>query len=225
VADYLADFETAFAWNRILDEHAPVTSLSIDTTTAWMPEAAGEGFLASSRIETGYTKEGDDDPTTRTYIASYYVSPDPVYRVETDSEAVDPRTHPDRQLVQCGTDTTKPAPQSPTEDTPPGQGDTNAIEYTIRNDDDRPHQLELTIETSQGDVVHRRADSEFAPDEQLRGSFTPTDIGGGEYPVTIGLASLSDTIGWKPTECARFDLLVAITEDGQLDIERQECIK
>ncbi|MDX1748567.1 MAG: hypothetical protein R3324_21760, partial [Halobacteriales archaeon] len=105
VADYLADFETAYAWNRILVEQRPVTNLGVDTQTPWTPEAAGEGFLASSRIETSYAKQGDQSPTTRTYVASYFVSAGPVYRVETDGETVDPRAHPDRELVQCGTDT------------------------------------------------------------------------------------------------------------------------
>lgn len=107
VADYLADFETAYAWNRILDKYAPVVSLNINTTTPWTPEKNDDGFLASSRIETEYTKEVGDDPVTRVYVASYYVSPSPVYRVETESESVDPRTHPDWELVQCGSDDTK----------------------------------------------------------------------------------------------------------------------
>ncbi|MDX1746703.1 MAG: hypothetical protein R3324_12255, partial [Halobacteriales archaeon] len=105
VSDYLADFETAYAWNRILAERSPVTNLGVDTTTPWTPEAANGGYLASSRIETSYAKEGDASPTTRSYVASYFVAADPVYRVETDREAVDPRTHPDRELVQCGRDT------------------------------------------------------------------------------------------------------------------------
>lgn len=225
VGDYLADFETAFAWNRILAEHDPVRSLGVNTTTAWAPEPAGEGFLASSRIETDYTKEESTEPTERTYVANYHVAPGPVYRVETESEAVDPRTHSDRQLVQCGTTTTKPAPESPTDATPTDQGATNAIRYTIRNDDDRPHPLDLTIETPQGTVVHRQTDPEFTPTDLLQGTFVPADVGDGEYPVTISLESLSTTIGWTPTECARFDLLVAITGDGDLDVERQHCAK
>lgn len=107
VADYLVDFETAYAWNRILAEHAPVSNIGVDTTTAWTPEPAGEGYLASSRIETSYAKDGSDEPTRRSYVASYFVSAEPVYRVEADTEAVDPRTHPDRELVQCGPDTKK----------------------------------------------------------------------------------------------------------------------
>jgi hypothetical protein len=225
VADFLVDFETAFAWNRILTEHPTVWSLGVNTTTAWTPEQAGDGFLASSNIEIDYTDEGTTEPTVRSYVASYYVSAGPVYRAETDSEAVDPRTHPDRQLVQCGTDTEKPTPESPTEATPPGQGDTHAIEYNIRNDDDQHHPLELTIESPQGTVLHQRTISEFAPDDRLRGAFTPTDSTEGEYPVTISLASLSTTIGWKPRGCARFRLFAAITTDGDLDIEREECVK
>lgn len=62
VADYLSDFETAFATNRILDEHDGVTSLGVDTVDGYAPEAAGAGFLASSRVE---TDSGSVDPRTR----------------------------------------------------------------------------------------------------------------------------------------------------------------
>lgn len=226
VADYLADFETGFAWNRILSEQAPVASLSVNTTTAWMPETADDGFIASSRIETEYANDSGESPTARTYVASYYVSQALVYRAETDSEPVDPRTRADRRLVQCGSDGAGPTPENPTGETPtPGEEVTNTIEYTVRNDDDQSHEIELTIEDPQGDVVHRRGDGEFTTGEQLRGSFTPTDPTDGEYPVTVGLESLSTTVGWRPTECALFDLLVSITPDGQPDIEREGCIK
>ncbi|MFB6309945.1 MAG: hypothetical protein ABEH64_02055 [Salinirussus sp.] len=104
VADYLADFETAYAWNRILVDHGPVSRLNIDTTTPWTPERDGAGFLASSRIETSYTPEDGDEPVEAAYVASYYVASGPVYRAQTDADAVDPRSHPDRVLVQCGSD-------------------------------------------------------------------------------------------------------------------------
>lgn len=104
VAEYLSDFETAFAWNRILEDHGPVSRLNINTTTPWIPESAGAGFLASSRIETSYTPDGGDEAVDAAYMASYYVSPEPVYRVQTDAESMDPRSHPERVLVQCGSD-------------------------------------------------------------------------------------------------------------------------
>ncbi|MDX1692072.1 MAG: hypothetical protein R3290_13720 [Acidimicrobiia bacterium] len=105
VADYLADFETAYAWNRLLVEDADLTSLGVDTLEPWVPEVAGAGFLASSRLEVSFAREPSDDPTTRTYVVSYYVDPGPVYRVETADEPVDPREARDRELVQCGADT------------------------------------------------------------------------------------------------------------------------
>lgn len=103
VADYLADFETGFAWNRMLEEHSPLTNVGVDTTTPWEPEPAGDGFVAWSRIETSYVTEGSSEPVERAYVANYYVSAGPVYRVETESDPVDPRERSDRQLVQCGT--------------------------------------------------------------------------------------------------------------------------
>lgn len=105
VADYLADFETALAWNRLLSEHDTLTNIGVNTLTPWSPAAAGTGYIASSEIETSYATEADGDPTERTYVASYFVAAGPVFRVETASEPVDPRTHRDRQLVQCGPDT------------------------------------------------------------------------------------------------------------------------
>lgn len=107
VADYLADFETAFAWNRLLVEHADLASIGVDTKEPWVPEVAGVGYVASSRIEISYASNPNEEPTTRRYVPSYYVDPGPVYRVETENEAVDPRDHRDRQLVQCGEDSTK----------------------------------------------------------------------------------------------------------------------
>lgn len=104
VADYLSDFETAFAWNRILQENEAVTGLGVNTVDGYAPEAAATGYLASSRIETHFTVGEDHALTERTYVTNYFVSAGPVYRVETDAEPVDPRTRPDRQLVQCGED-------------------------------------------------------------------------------------------------------------------------
>lgn len=102
VADYLSDFETAFAWNRILQANDDLTSLGVNTVDGYTPEAADDGYRSSSRIETYYTVGEDQELTEREYVTNYYVSDGPVYRVETDSEPVDPRAHSDRQLVQCG---------------------------------------------------------------------------------------------------------------------------
>lgn len=102
VADYLSDFETGFAWNRILQENTDVTSLGVNTVDGYTPEAVDTGYISSSRIEIHYTIGEDMELTEREYVTNYFVSEGPVYRVETDSEPVDPRMRSDRQLVQCG---------------------------------------------------------------------------------------------------------------------------
>jgi len=104
VADYLSDFETAFAWNRILAATDGLTNINVDTIDGFQPEAAGDGFLAGSRIETSYSTDGGETTTQDAYVTNYFVSPGPVYRVETDDDRVDPRDRSDRQLVQCGVD-------------------------------------------------------------------------------------------------------------------------
>lgn len=102
VPGYLSDFETAYAWNRILDEQESVNSLNINTVDGYTPEETDGGFLASSRIETSYTVGEEHELHERGYVTNYYVSEALVYRVETESEPTDPRTHDDSQLVQCG---------------------------------------------------------------------------------------------------------------------------
>lgn len=104
VATYLSDFETGFAWNRILQENDDVNSLVANTVDGYTPEAADTGYLASSRIDIRFTVGEGHGRTERSYVTNYYVSEGPVYRVETGSDPSGPRTHPDRQLVQRGKD-------------------------------------------------------------------------------------------------------------------------
>lgn len=104
VATYLSDFETGFAWNRILQENDDVNGLVVNTVDGYTPDAADTGYLASSRIDIRFTGGVDHEMTERSSVTNYYVSEGPVYRVETGSDPSDPRTHPDRQLVQCGKD-------------------------------------------------------------------------------------------------------------------------
>lgn len=123
-----------------------------------------------------------------------------------------------------GADT--PTAEPPTDDprSTTENGD-HPIEYLVRNDDDETHQIAVTIENAEGTVVHRKTDEEFVPDEQLGATFSPADTSKSPYPVTVSLDSLSLTIEWKPEECVRFDLLVAVTSNGQLEVEREECVK
>lgn len=225
VLEYLGEFETAFAWNRVLTTtDGTVTSLNVDTLDGFVPDETGDGYLASSGMAVSTTTE-DGTTNEREYVANYFVSPGPVYRTESDGDTADPRAQGETVLVQCGTDMQTPSPESPTATATPGPGGSNALRYTIRNDDDRSHSLAFTVETREGTVVHTQTDTEFDPGEQIQGTFAPVDVEDGAYPVTIGIGNISETIGWKPTECEQFDLSISITPDGDIDIDRQRCIK
>lgn len=99
------------------------------------------------------------------------------------------------------------------------------LDYFVYSEDDRTHPLEVRIEDGDGTVVHRRTDPEFEPGERLSGTLAGLDPGRGPYPITVALESVATTVHWEPDECPRFDLLVAVTQDGPLEVQREECIK
>lgn len=101
---YLDDFETSFAWNRVLESAAGVTSLNVDNLDGFTSDETGDGFLASSGIRVSYSTE-DGSSDEREYVANYFVSPGPVYRREStgDREDLDPNGE-ETVLVQCGSD-------------------------------------------------------------------------------------------------------------------------
>jgi hypothetical protein len=101
VAEYLSEFETAYAWNRAVGGGS-VTGVNVDTLDGFLPDVAGEGYLAGSRMRVTVTDD-EAEATERAYVASYYVAPAPTDRVETPEGRVDPRDRTDRTLVACGT--------------------------------------------------------------------------------------------------------------------------
>lgn len=100
VLEFLDEFETAFAWNRVL-RTADATSLNVENRDGFAPDETGDGYLASSGMRVSYTA---DDGTTseRAYVANYFVSPGPVLRTESTDGPTTPRGGADTQLVQCG---------------------------------------------------------------------------------------------------------------------------
>ncbi|EMA29713.1 hypothetical protein [Haloarcula japonica] len=101
---YLDDFETAFAWNRVLQTAETVTSVGVNNLEGFWPDETGDGYLASSGIRVSYST-ADGDRSEREYVANYFVSPGPVYRYESSNEPVTPETDAEETLlVQCGAD-------------------------------------------------------------------------------------------------------------------------
>lgn len=81
------------------------------------------------------------------------------------------------------------------------------------------------IENGAGDVVHRKSDAEFKPGEQLGATSRGHDPTKSPYPITVSLPSLATTLELKLDECLEYDLLFTVTSDGQIDVERETCIK
>lgn len=107
ILEYLDAFETAFAWNRVLETPSTVTSLNIDNLDGFQPSETGDGFLASSGIRVTYSTD-EGDTSERTYVANYFVTPQLVYRYESASTPATPEPADEAtQLVQCGTDEDK----------------------------------------------------------------------------------------------------------------------
>ena len=105
ILEYLDDFETAFAWNRVLQSAANVTSLNVDNLDGFTSDETGDGYLASGGIRVSYSPE-DGEPTDREYVANYFVSPGPVYRYESSTEPTTPEPgSQETLLVQCGAGT------------------------------------------------------------------------------------------------------------------------
>ncbi|GCF12692.1 hypothetical protein Harman_06270 [Haloarcula mannanilytica] len=102
---YLDDFETAFAWNRVLQTSETVTSLSVDNLNGFWPDETGDGYLAASGIRVSYSTEAGS-ANEREYVANYFVSPGPVYRYESTNDPATPEPESEETLlVQCGAGT------------------------------------------------------------------------------------------------------------------------
>lgn len=98
------------------------------------------------------------------------------------------------------------------------------LDYLVRNDDDQTHRLGVLVEDAEGTIVSTWSDTEFEPGEQLGTAVPGFDPDRGPFPITVRLQSVSETIEWDADECPRFDLLVVVTSDGRLEVEREKCI-
>jgi hypothetical protein len=104
ILEYLDDFETSFAWNRVLQSAEGVTSLNVDNLDGFGSDETGDGFLASSGIRVSYSTE-DGSSDEREYVANYFVAPGPVYRYESDGDPAAPEPGDEETaLVQFGAD-------------------------------------------------------------------------------------------------------------------------
>lgn len=122
-----------------------------------------------------------------------------------------------------------PTPSKPPQGTPtPGPTpapDLGRLEYTVLNEDDESHAVEITMENGQGTVVHEQFRPALKPGEIVGSDVFGLNPERGPYPFTVSVGNIATTVHWEPTACLHIDLLVAITNGGQLSVEREHCVK
>lgn len=97
------------------------------------------------------------------------------------------------------------------------------IEYTVTNEDDETHQLEVAMENAEGRIVQETNEPEFAPGASVSSGSAGESPDLGPYTLTFRTDSASATYVWDVAECARIHLQVTITTDGSITVERDLC--
>lgn len=103
-------------------------------------------------------------------------------------------------------------------------GTQEGLEYTVTNEDDESHRVEVTLTTADGTVVHETAES-LAAGESLSGTSTGNDPERGPHELTVALESTSVTSELKFEECPAYNFGFSITPDGTISVDREVCQK
>lgn len=97
------------------------------------------------------------------------------------------------------------------------------LEYTVTNDDDTAHRVEVTLTTADGTPVGEPTEESLPAGESLFGQSTGNDPDQGPYELTVALQSTSVAVEWKVPECPDFVVGVSVTGDGTLSVEQEDC--
>lgn len=118
-----------------------------------------------------------------------------------------------------GTETvTRTSPGTQTQATALG-----TIEYTVTNEDDETYRLQVTMENDEGGIVQETTEPEFGPGSSVSSGDAGHQPDMGPYTLTFDIGSTSATHVWDVRECARIDLRVTITAEGEVTIQRKLC--
>ena len=107
--------------------------------------------------------------------------------------------------------------------TPTQAEDLGTIEYTVTNDDDEPHRVEVTMEDAAGRVVQETTEPALGPGESVGSGSAGYEPDSGPFTLTFATGSDSGTYEWDVRECGRIDLRVTVADGGALTVERELC--
>lgn len=120
-----------------------------------------------------------------------------------------------------GDGTTSTSTATPTA-SPPGTGP--QLEYTVTNEDDQSHEVEVSLATADGTVVAETTRT-LAPGESVTETTTGHDPARSPYEFTVALATLATSSELKFDECPSYNLGLSITPEGSLSVDREVCQK
>lgn len=128
-------------------------------------------------------------------------------------------------LVGCVAhpDQSTPTDQSPSTPTGTQAQGLGTIEFTVTNQDDTTHRLTVEMASAEGRVVLETNESEFEPGASVSSGSAGEPPENGPFTLTFSTESASATHIWDVSECGRIHLEVAITNKGDITIERNLC--
>lgn len=97
------------------------------------------------------------------------------------------------------------------------------IEFTVTNEDDVTHRLEVKMENAEGRVVLETNEPEFKPETSVSSGSAGEPPENGPFTLTFSTESASATHVWDVRECGRINLVVTITTRSDITIERNLC--
>lgn len=98
------------------------------------------------------------------------------------------------------------------------------LEYTVTNEDDRSHEVDVSLAAADGTVVAETTRS-LAAGESFTATTTGHDPARGPYEFTVALASLATSLELTFDECPAYNLGLSVTPDASLSVDREVCQK
>lgn len=113
--------------------------------------------------------------------------------------------------------------------TPPGtatrtqaQG-LGTIEFAVTNEDDVTHRLEVHMVSVDGRTVLETAEPELEPGATVSAGSAGEPPENSPFTLTFRTDAAAAEYVWAVEECERINLVVTITDEGTVDIERDLC--
>lgn len=97
------------------------------------------------------------------------------------------------------------------------------IEFSVTNQDDVTHRLEVKMENAEGRIVLETNEPELEPGITVSSGSAGEPPENSPFTISFRTDSASAEYVWDIEECERINLTVIITVQGEITIERDLC--